>query len=102
MSPPDAPSEVYLQWIVVLEERIRNAVVSGRSAEEAYALVVQETKSEWAWNPSVLEQRLTAVSEAYARYHSKLDRVSYLQRVAIRFGKERWYAGPADNSENWN
>ncbi len=39
---------------------------------------------------------------AKASLQAKVDKVAYVKRIAFRFGRENWYAGPSDDSETWN
>jgi hypothetical protein len=96
------PEETYQQWVVILEEQIRSAVVTGRNTDDAIAAVEQQARVDFSWSPPALQARLKAASEAGKRYREKLDRVSYMQKVAVRFGKKQWYAGPTENADNWN
>lgn len=93
--------EIYRHWVTHLEDRIRQAVVSGRSTDEACATVERQAREEFGFNQEVLVTRLRALGEAATAYRQKLERVSYMQRVAVRWGREHWYAGPAENADNW-
>jgi len=94
--------EFYQQWIVNLEEQIRSAVVAGRNTEDAIIIVEQRAREDYGYSPEALEKRLKALADAENIYREKLDQVSYMQKVAVRFGKQQWYAGPAENADNWN
>jgi hypothetical protein len=96
------PEETFRQWILLIEQRIRHAVTEGRATEAATAHVEAQERAEWAWNEEVLAGRLEAFQVARQSYQDKLNRVSYMQKSAIRFGREAWYAGPAENALNWN
>lgn len=52
--------------------------------------------------PPLLDLRLEALATAVARYHEALNAVSYLQKRAIRLGRERWYVGPQPDAVFWN
>jgi hypothetical protein len=96
------PDDVFQQWISVIEQRIRHGITEGRTSDAAIAYVEAQERADWSHHPETLAARLNALERAQARYLEKLNRVSYLQKSAIRFGRQAWYAGPAADAVNWN
>jgi hypothetical protein len=96
------PAETLSQWSIGIEQQIRHAAAEGRTTESAFEYVKTLQQSDWGWNLELLSARLEAFALARSAYLDKLNRVSYLQRAAVRFGRAAWYAGPADDATNWN
>ena len=71
------PEETFLQWTLLIEQRIRHAVTEGRVTDRAVAHVEAQERAEWAWNEEVLTGRLEAFQVARQSYQEKLNRVSY-------------------------
>ncbi len=96
------PEEILQQFALVIEQRIRHAVTEGRSTDAAVDYVQAQEYADWSHNQDVLNARLQALAIARERYLEKLNRVAYLQRTAVRFGRQAWYAGPTADAANWN
>lgn len=96
------PSETFEQWVSVLGERITHALQRSGTLEEALGRVEQECHREFGYSHEALQSRLKALEEAAELFRQRLQRVEYLQKAAVRFGRKLWYAGPSHDAPNWN
>lgn len=85
---------------------IVNEIQRGRSIAEAVALVDAREKAQFlplgASGESILALRLEAIGVAHAQVLEAIARVSYMQQSSLKSGRESWYAGPAEDAENWH
>jgi hypothetical protein len=85
---------------------ILNEIQRGRSVEEAVNLVQAREKAQFsplgAAGESILALRLEAIQIGRQQVLDAISRVRYMQQSSLRSGREAWYAGPAEDAENWH
>ena len=84
---------------------ILNEIQRGRSVDEAVSLVQARDKAQFlplgVAGESILSLRLEAILIGRQQVLDAISRVSYMQQSSLRSGREAWYAGPAEDAENW-
>jgi hypothetical protein len=85
---------------------ILNEIQRGRTVEKAVELVLQRETAQFAplgaQGAGILQLRHEALTIAHRQVLDDIARISYLQQSSLRSGREAWYAGPAEDAENWN
>lgn len=85
---------------------ILNEIQRGRSVDDAVARVRQRETAQFAplgvHGASILQLRHEALSVAHRQVLEDIQRISYLQQSSLRSGREGWYAGPAEDADNWH
>ena len=99
--PVDMPEDVFNQWIFNLTQDLRDRITRGETPQEATERLRSSEQDQWAWQPSMLHNRLCAIEHAQEKLEEELKRVRYLRQMSIRSGRPDWYAGPGANSTNW-
>lgn len=85
---------------------IINEIQRGRSVEEAVDVVQARERAQFmplgASGESIFALRFEAIQIGRQQVLDAIRRVSYMQQSSLRSGREAWYAGPAEDAENWH
>lgn len=73
----------------------------GKSPEAAYSELARDQERLFRSYPSLIAERLAALKRAHDSFLERQNNVRYLQKRAIRFGREQWYLGPANEDSLW-
>ena len=84
-----------------LHQDLKNLIARGNSPGSALDELKLLQERLFGRYPGALEDRLRALDQANARILEELNRVKYLERRALRFGREQWYLGPAPEGSLW-
>src|SRR6187431_1676397 len=85
-----------------LYKDLTHAIYTGLSPDAAFQLVSQAQRRLFSVFPEVLDARLKALERARDRLIEQQNRVLYLEKRALRFGREHWYLGPAEEGSLWS
>lgn len=80
---------------------LTHAISQGKSPDSALAELRRDQERLFGSYPGALEDRLQALELAHARLVEEQNRVKYLAKRALRFGREQWYLGPAKEGALW-
>lgn len=78
-----------------------NEIARGVSPDEAVALLTRTQNQLYYRFPELLCDRLEALEAARLHLLEQQNRVKYLEKRALRFGREHWYLGPAHGDSLW-
>lgn len=81
-----------------LYQDLINTMMQGKSPIVARRELEDAQERLFGRYPLVLEERLVALKQAYKRFLEEQNKVSYLQKKAVRAGREQWYVGPTEGS----
>jgi hypothetical protein len=77
-----------------LHKDLQNCISQGKAPENALEEVKRFQYQLFAGYPKLLRERLEALDGAYGIIQERLNAVAYLEKRALRFGREHWYLGP--------
>lgn len=81
---------------------LRNLLMTGRSLEDAVSYLIAEQRQQFQRFPDVLSELHESVALARECLLKELNQVEYLQKGAMRFGRQLWYSGPSESATIWN
>lgn len=80
---------------------IVNAIARGISPDEAVGALARIQNQLYGRFPELLCDRLEALEAARLHLLEQQNRVKYLEKRSLRFGREHWYLGPAHADSLW-
>jgi hypothetical protein len=80
---------------------LTNLLAQGKSPQAAVAELQRDQERLFGEHQDLLHVRLEALGQAHQRLLDQQNKVKYLQKKAIKAGREQWYLGPAPEGSLW-
>ena len=102
MAQQEQVDEYFAEHVKSMVTELTILIMQGHSADAARNAVARLQERLFSRHPDALAERLQALSRAYDVLIERQNQVQYLQRRAIRYGREHWYLGPAPEGSLWD